>query len=91
MALSEQIDQLCNSVKESIPDADFIEVGRLRIHVFGKSSYEWRIRFSLPRRGKKYQILRGSESISADGESFPKALSRAINYANYHRTGKMPE
>lgn len=90
MTVSQELDQLCDEIKREIPDADLIEAGRMRMEMNGPPHYDWRIRFHLPRRGKKHQVLRGTEVLAAEGQSFDEALEKAKIHAHYHRTGKLP-
>jgi hypothetical protein len=86
-ALSGDLDQLCLRVRGSIPEADYITVGR---QLMG-SEFVWEIRFHMPKRDRSFRLMRGrTEVVTADGSTFEGALEKAVSSAHYQRTGVLP-
>lgn len=76
-----------------IPDADFIHVGRHLMMHAGAPTFEWCVKFAMPRRDRAYRVLRhrGAETVVSHGATLEEAKANAVRDARYQRTGAFEE
>lgn len=81
------LDALCHKVKELVPEADFILVGRELI-LGASDEPSWALTFDMPKRNKAFKVMKHrTERISVNGQTVEQLLDRAVAHARYQRTG----
>ena len=85
------LDSVLKSLYDRIPGLATAEIARVMIrHQGGPTPAGWTARVTVPRMGKRGQLLgRGSESLSGDGESPREAADKVVQFYEWRREGRL--